>query len=440
MKESFKNIFENFEPTPPPMAWDSIASNLDAHKNTLIYAKIKKVGIITSTALLISGIVLYSIFSNRDIETINIEKTVIENNTVSPVSKIEESIIQNSSKEESSSMLSTVKKALFKNKPNDTNPKDALPLIQNEKSGNNVTGFERDLLFADVKKHKPYESRNYGNVSYVSPLDDDFLDYYYFDKPNVKMPDKPKIERQSGEKVIGSNYEDKDFKTKVHISDIISVGFAIERGIYFGAGVGAHYSRLSGGRSDGNDFFKTNFTDKIFSMGTSLEFVTGFDFNKNFGIVAEVKYTQISQKYLTPYYDLGLVKEENLKLNYIRAPILFKFRTIKLMKHNYKPLAINYLIGPHMSHLVMASRLVDGEKESFPHRINQREIGITAGIEADLFLSPNFFVTIGYRAEMGWGTAESQLDGRIRSFNTGIYARFNFRQPQTIKKTSSYYK
>lgn len=440
MKESFKNIFENFEPTPPPMAWDSIASNLDAHKNALIYAKIKKVGIIASTALLISGIVLYSIFSNRDTETINIEKTVMENNTVSPISKVEESIIQNSSKEESSSMLSTVKKALFKNKPNGTNPKDASPLIENEKSGNNVTGFERDLLFADVKKHKPYESRNYGNVSYVSPLDDDFLDYYYFDKPNVKMPDKPKIERQPGEKVIGSNYEDKDFKTKVHISDIISVGFAIERGIYFGAGVGAHYSRLSGGRSDGNDFFKTNFTDKIFSMGTSLEFVTGFDFNKNFGIVAEVKYTQISQKYLTPYYDLGLVKEENLKLNYIRAPILFKFRTIKLMKHNYKPLAINYLIGPHMSHLVMASRLVDGEKGGFPHSINQREVGITAGIEADLFLSPNFFMTIGYRAEMGWGTAETQLDGRIRSFNTGIYARFNFRQPQTIKKTSSYYK
>lgn len=439
MKESFKNIFENFEPAPPPMAWESIASNLDAHKNALIYAKLKKAGIVITTALLISGVGLFSILSNKKTtETGNIEKSILENSSTSQISKLPEAIIQDSVSQESTSMLTTIKKTLFKNNKNA--PKNILPPLEKEKSGNKLSDYERDQLYVDVKKQKPYETKNYGNISYVSPLDDDFLDYYYFDKPNVKMPTKPKNEKTSGEKVIGSNYEDKEFKNKVHISDIISVGFAIERGIYFGAGVGAHYSNLSGGRADGNDFFKSNFTDKIFSMGTSLEFVTGFDFNKNFGIVAEVKYTQISQKYLTPYFDLGLEKEENLKLNYIRAPILFKFRTIKLMKHNYKPLAINYLIGPHMSHLVMASRLVDGENGNFAHSINQREVGITAGIEADLFLSPNFFMTIGYRAEMGWGTIKSQLEGRIRSFNTGIYARFNFRQPQTIKKTTSYYK
>jgi hemerythrin superfamily protein len=439
MKESFKNIFENFEPTPPPMAWESIASNLDAHKNALIYAKLKKAGIVITTALLISGVVLYSILSNKKTTEIeNIEKSVIENSSTSQISNLPESIIQNAVSEESTSILSTIKKTLFKNNKND--PESIFPPLEKEKSGNKLSDSERALLYADVKKQKPSSSRNYNNISYVSPLDDDFLEYYYFDKPDVKMPAKSKNENSTGEKVIGSNYEDKDFKNKIHISDIISVGFAVERGIYFGLGAGAHYSTLSGGRVDGNDFFKSNFTDKIFSMGNSLEFVTGFDFNKNFGIVAEVKYTQINQKYLTPYFDLGLVKEENLKLNYIRLPILFKFRTIKLMKHNYKPMAINYLIGPHISHLVMVSRLVDGEKGNFAHTINQRELGITAGIEADLFLSPNFFMTIGYRAEMGWGTVESQLAGRIRSFNTGIYARFNFRQPQTIKKTTSYYK
>lgn len=458
MKDSLKNIFENFEPTPPQRSWDKIATNLEAHKKGLVIAKIKKTAIITTSIIILSGIILYSTLSKKDASQ-QVETKAIEN-TIDVLSKepitntINETGIIASAKNK---IVSISKKGGNIPKGNNSLPPYFDNQNEREKS-NEPTGIQayiekaiqaieerrqeriNGIEYASTNEQSNASNTGFDRSKYVSPLDDDFLKYYYFDNQNATTPSKSKDENDEKEKVIGSNYEDKNFKSKVVQTDLIAKGFGIERGFYVGAGFGGHYSSLSGGRTTINDYFKNNFTEKNFSMGTSLEFVVGYDINKNMGIASEIKLTQISQSYTTPYFDLGLVKEENIKLSYLRVPILFKYRMIRLMKHNHKPMAINILAGPSISSLVAVSRTLDGEKGSFKHTINQREIGITAAIETDLFLSPNFFMTIGYRAEVGWGTNQSPLDGRIRSFNTGIYARFNLRQPQNIQKTSSYYK
>lgn len=447
MKEPIKNIFDNFEPTPPPQVWDNVATALDAHKKSLIYARLKKAGIATTATLLVSATILYFAFSGKKSAEVPIEtKEIITESK--EVEKVVSSVLEEKTTTvaKSQSIFSPIKK-MFSKGPEKPAVLAFLPEKKKKDSKTGLNNNSKPYDFSDIyvvaaRGSLPNNLKVSEHTGYVSPLDDDFLKYYYFDKPGVVMPSQVKNQDEKVEANIkvGSNYENKEFKTKVTVEDIITKGYALERGFYFGAGIGVHFTSLSGGKSINNDFIKNNFTDKLLSHGNSLEFVAGYDINRKFGIVSEIKYTQISQRYMTPYFDQGLTKQENIKLNYVRAPILFKYRMIKLMRNSHKPISINYLFGPHMSHLVAVKKTVEGKSENFKHAYNEREVGFTAAIETDIFFTPKFFMTIGYRTEMGWGTTSSPLDGRIRSFNSGIYTRFNLRQPQTIKKASSYYR
>ena len=167
-----------------------------------------------------------------------------------------------------------------------------------------------------------------------------------------------------------------------------------------------------------------------FSPGYQIGLNFGYDFAEHFGIMAEIKYSDEGTKYYNP----SLQRNEYLDLKYLEMPIYLKAKHGK-MTSKMRPIVFNYLLGASYSDLRKVSTYVEGEDKRFGQDYNTSEWGLTAGFDFDLYLSKNFFFTVGTRAGVN-GLSKSfpkfkgnENGNQSMTYNLGVYTRFNFRKP-----------
>lgn len=148
---------------------------------------------------------------------------------------------------------------------------------------------------------------------------------------------------------------------------------------------------------DGNLVHKLDF-------GTAYGLSGGFDFTEHFGLQLEwvINSTQ-GQKFDNFRPSTKLQKSEpaanQVNLRYTQVPVLLKYRFNRLSARTQQPISISTALGLQYSRLKSSSSEVNSH--SFNHDVMQvHNWGWVAGIDMDLYVTPNYFFSLGLRGSV----------------------------------------
>lgn len=167
-----------------------------------------------------------------------------------------------------------------------------------------------------------------------------------------------------------------------------------------------------------------------FNYGYAYGISWGYNFSKYFGIESEIIYSYQGQSY-TDNSIRKIPIEGDIELRYFQLPVLAKYRWARVSGITQKPVALNVLLGPVYSYLAQSKYLVNNdellnEKEIIP----QHELGLSLGIEYDIFMSNNSFFTFGARSTVSSDVQSFPFIGsnNLKTLNllVGVNASFNF--------------
>ncbi|MFM2049106.1 MAG: outer membrane protein beta-barrel domain, partial [Bacteroidota bacterium] len=141
--------------------------------------------------------------------------------------------------------------------------------------------------------------------------------------------------------------------------------------------------------------------------GLAYGFLAGYDFNNKFGLQIEYHLvSQIAQRYeVTSQYTIQ-DKTTRLKLNYSHIPLLFKFKWHPLKGVEQKPVVMDYMIGVQYGWLksndvTALSSTTEGGNSYIKKQVNLTEWDLVGGVNYDIYLNQNFFLSMGGRATYG---------------------------------------
>jgi len=142
----------------------------------------------------------------------------------------------------------------------------------------------------------------------------------------------------------------------------------------------------------------------------------GLNFSKNVGLMAEIDYLDISQK----YKDREL--ERQVHLNYLNIPVLLSLNTNKT-----KPVNLNVVIGPqfgiNVGSSVSATDNANGNTVNATLAVKEGDVGIAygAGFEFALNRRHTFRLDLGFRGMYGLVDISSDVTGP-NTYNVLIHA------------------
>ncbi|MCB9033532.1 MAG: PorT family protein [Chitinophagales bacterium] len=203
-------------------------------------------------------------------------------------------------------------------------------------------------------------------------------------------------------------------------------GYDINKGFHFGALLGLHTNFM-----DKNVIAEeqqvSSFDNKI-DFGKAFGVNIGYDFSSRYGFQTEIQYNEAGKTFMDNSNGSPIKKEVNL--NYLKVPLLFKYKISYINNYNSKPIVLNFLAGPQASFLIGKSYEVDG-KENNLDMINysKTNVGFAGGVDIDLYMKRNFYFTIGARTSADF----SLKKGNPNNYQVGITTQFNFRMPKKIK-------
>ena len=202
-------------------------------------------------------------------------------------------------------------------------------------------------------------------------------------------------------------------------------GYNINQGFHIGALISINNIWLSN-----KNFSKSENTSDIkpkIDFGKSYGLNIGYDYNDHWGIQLEAQYSEQGQKYTESSVSMNATKEINL--NYLKFPLMVKYKQSFINNYNSKPIVMSFLFGPQMGFLLQKETLLN--KQSIPTNqgYSKVETGLAAGIDFDLYMMRYMYLTIGART--GFGTSFKK--GVPVSYQLGITTQFNFRVPKKIK-------
>ncbi|HUM52002.1 MAG TPA: outer membrane beta-barrel protein [Chitinophagales bacterium] len=202
-------------------------------------------------------------------------------------------------------------------------------------------------------------------------------------------------------------------------------GYNINQGFHIGAFISINNIWLSN-KSFSCSENVSSIKPKI-DFGKSYGLNIGYDYNDHWGIELEAQYAEQGQKYSETSVSMNAIKEINL--NYLKFPLMVKYKQSFINNYNSKPIVMSFLFGPQMGFLLKKETLLN--KQSIPcnQGYSKVETGLAAGIDFDLYMMRYMYLTIGART--GFGTSFKK--GVPVSYQLGITTQFNFRIPKKIK-------
>jgi len=172
------------------------------------------------------------------------------------------------------------------------------------------------------------------------------------------------------------------------------------KGFHVGVEGGLNHSMVLINDSKLDQIIGGNIHRKL-DLGAYYAVSMGYDFSRKFGVETELIFcSQQGQKYSELRYGKVHVDGE-IDLEYMSVPVLFKYKMTKMGGKALNPRVINFVAGLQYSRLKEASiKMNNLDLQNATEPFNRDELGVVLGLEYDLFVSPNYFVTLGTRASI----------------------------------------
>ncbi|MFN8284207.1 MAG: outer membrane beta-barrel protein [Chitinophagales bacterium] len=202
-------------------------------------------------------------------------------------------------------------------------------------------------------------------------------------------------------------------------------GYNINQGFHIGAFISINNIWLSN-RSFSCGENVSSIKPKI-DFGKSYGLNIGYDYTDHWGIELEAQYAEQGQKYTETSVNMNSTREVNL--NYLKFPLMVKYKQSFINNYNSKPIVMSFLFGPQMGFLLKKETLLNGKPTECKQGYSKVETGLAVGLDFDLYMMRYMYLTIGART--GFGTSFKK--GVPVSYQLGITTQFNFRIPKKIK-------
>lgn len=202
-------------------------------------------------------------------------------------------------------------------------------------------------------------------------------------------------------------------------------GYNINRGFHIGAFISINNIWLSNKKFSSSENV-SSIKPKI-DFGKSYGLNIGYDYSDHWGFETEIQYAEQGQKYTESNVNGNSSKEINL--NYLKLPLLMKYKQSFINNYNSKPIVMSFLFGPQIGFLLKKEMLYNNTKVDCKQNYSKIEAGLAAGIDFDLYMMRYMYLTIGART--GFGTSFKK--GVPVSYQLGITTQFNFRIPKKLK-------
>lgn len=205
--------------------------------------------------------------------------------------------------------------------------------------------------------------------------------------------------------------------------------FNIGKGLYIGTTFGMNYNLMSKAPMDKDaDFSSLKYRPHF---GSSLGLTFGYDFSSRFGLVVDWIYSSNEGQRFVQEVDGGLT-DLSIELDYMKFPVLLKYKHAFLSDHGKNPIVLNFTGGFHYSILRSRNTFINDELAYFDQKHNQHQWGLIGGAEIDIHATKQLFFTIGARAGFNTGTEGFPRfigpDGNNPvALQTGAFARLNYR-------------
>ncbi len=172
------------------------------------------------------------------------------------------------------------------------------------------------------------------------------------------------------------------------------------KGFHVGAEGGLNHSMVLINESKLDPIIGGNIHRKL-DLGAYYAVSMGYDFSRKFGMETELIFcSQQGQKYSELRYGKIHIDGE-IDLEYMSVPLLFKYKMTKMGGKSLNPRVLNFVAGLQYSRLKEASIQMNSlDLQNATEPFNRDELGIVLGLEYDLFVSPNYFLTLGTRASI----------------------------------------
>lgn len=249
--------------------------------------------------------------------------------------------------------------------------------------------------------------------------------------PTALMIDSLKAEAENEKlKLNESAYKDKKTFS----------GFNLKKGFYIGPYVGINNNWLTKATKRKNSNNKN--LDYDFQLGAIYGLSTGYDFNERWGLIVEWTYSSAEgQKFIE--INEGVKTKKEIKLDYLKMPMLVKYRTQFLTPSSNKPIAMNILFGGHYSYLRSKNTFINGQLAFFDQKFNVHQWGLQLGLDFDIYLTERLFITTGARTGfganlLGFPRPYGKNDKDPLSYQTGIYTKLQFRMPNIKPKKTEF--
>jgi hypothetical protein len=156
---------------------------------------------------------------------------------------------------------------------------------------------------------------------------------------------------------------------------------------------------------------------KLTTLGTNFGLGLGYQMSPKLSIETGLNYVNQNQTYTNSK------NGDKINLNYYAVPVTMKYRTNEISSR--KPAAISYVFGVQTAFLETANIISEPSPFVEPQAVaTQTELGITAGVDYDLYLNKNLSWTIGGR--VNWGTDVANPFKNNNGF-IGVRSALNFR-------------
>lgn len=202
-------------------------------------------------------------------------------------------------------------------------------------------------------------------------------------------------------------------------------GYNINQGFHVGAFIGINNNWLSKKEFSADE--NTQSLKPVFHFGKSYGVNIGYDFSNRWGVQLEWQISEQGQRY-KEVQDRGSVYRD-VQLLYTKFPVMMKYKQTFINNYNAKPVTLSLLFGPQITYLLKQKILVDGQLAPLAPSYNKAEFGVAAGMDIDLYMSRNLYMTIGART----GFSTSMRKDKPMQYQIGLLTQFNFRVPKKIK-------
>ncbi|OWY22481.1 hypothetical protein C7N43_08745 [Sphingobacteriales bacterium UPWRP_1] len=202
-------------------------------------------------------------------------------------------------------------------------------------------------------------------------------------------------------------------------------------GLYLGSFYSVHNSWLLNNKA----LEATKNIDAIhyrFRTGKSYGMNAGIDFSANWGLQTEWVIKSVQGQALS-YRPLESVTNQNTEINltYTYVPVLLKYKFNRTLKLTGQPAVLNYVAGVQYGTLKSAE--INLNNPILQENLLKKSLwGVVAGVDYDVYLTPNYFITLGARASFSTSSGRfTQINmpgnGTANQLVWGLRAGLNYR-------------